>query len=124
MAVEIKVPSPGESVTEGVLSAWLKQNGDYVQLDEPVYELESDKATKRVPAPAAGILQIDVPEGQKVLVGSVVGRIDDKAGPGAASAKAKAPAKATPEAATAPAAPATPAPTAPAPVPAAPPPAP
>jgi 2-oxoglutarate dehydrogenase E2 component (dihydrolipoamide succinyltransferase) len=99
MTIEIRVPSPGESVTEGVLSAWLKKNGEYVQVDEPVYELESDKATKRVPAPGAGILQIDVPEGQTVQVGSVVGRIDEKAGPGASPKAAKVPAKPAPAAA-------------------------
>src|SRR5437016_6231379 len=53
MPVEIKVPAAGESVTEGILSRWLKKDGDYVKADEPVVELETDKATQEVPAPAA-----------------------------------------------------------------------
>ncbi len=79
MAVEVKVPRPGESVTEGFLSVWYKRSGDYVQANEPLFELESDKATVKVPAPVSGVLTITVPEGQTVAVESVVGSIDDKA---------------------------------------------
>jgi 2-oxoglutarate dehydrogenase E2 component (dihydrolipoamide succinyltransferase) len=79
MAIDINVPSPGESVTEGFISAWFKKSGEYVQALEPVFELESDKAAIKVPAPAAGVLTVAVPEGQKVQVGAVVGRIDEKA---------------------------------------------
>jgi 2-oxoglutarate dehydrogenase E2 component (dihydrolipoamide succinyltransferase) len=90
MAVEIKVPSAGESVTEGILGRWLKKDGDYVKLDEPVVELETDKATQAVPAPAAGVLRIGVPEGQTVLVGAVIGRVEEgAAAPDAAPAPAK-----------------------------------
>ena len=55
MAIEIKVPSPGESISEVTVSKWLKQVGDYVKLDEPLVELESEKATFEVNAEAAGV---------------------------------------------------------------------
>jgi len=79
MPVEVKVPRPGESVTEGFLSVWYKRSGDYVQANEPLFELESDKATIKVPAPVSGVLTITVPEGKTVAVESVVGFIDEKA---------------------------------------------
>jgi 2-oxoglutarate dehydrogenase E2 component (dihydrolipoamide succinyltransferase) len=79
MAVEIKVPSPGESVTEGTISRWHKPNGSFVKMDEPVFELESDKAAIDVNAPASGVLKIAVPEGSTVQVGAVVGSIDETA---------------------------------------------
>jgi 2-oxoglutarate dehydrogenase E2 component (dihydrolipoamide succinyltransferase) len=79
MAVEIKVPSVGESITEGTLSRWLKQEGDTVRVDEPVFELETEKATGEVPAPVAGVLHILVPAGETIAIGSVVGRIEEKA---------------------------------------------
>src|SRR3954451_20053440 len=81
MAVEIKVPSVGESITEGTLSRWLKANGSRVRANEPVCELETDKATTEVMAPASGTLAISVPEGQKVTIGAVVGRIEEGATP-------------------------------------------
>ena len=77
--VDIKVPSPGESITEGTLARWLKPNGSFVKMDEPVFELESDKAAIEVNAPAAGVLSIAVPEGSTVQVGAIVGQIDEKA---------------------------------------------
>jgi 2-oxoglutarate dehydrogenase E2 component (dihydrolipoamide succinyltransferase) len=76
MAMEIKVPSVGESVTEGTLSRWLKKDGEPVDADEPVFELETEKATQEVPAPASGVLRILVPEGQTIAIGAVVGRIE------------------------------------------------
>src|SRR5947209_9607284 len=79
MAVEIKVPSVGESITEGTLSGWLKANGSAVRANEPVCELETDKATTEVMAPASGTLAIAVSEGQKVAIGDVVGRIEEGA---------------------------------------------
>jgi 2-oxoglutarate dehydrogenase E2 component (dihydrolipoamide succinyltransferase) len=77
MPVEIKVPAVGESVTEGILSRWLKKDGDAVRIDEPVVELETDKATQEVVAPAAGRLRTVVPEGATVQVGSVIGRVEE-----------------------------------------------
>jgi 2-oxoglutarate dehydrogenase E2 component (dihydrolipoamide succinyltransferase) len=77
MPVEIKVPSVGESITEGVLSRWLKKNGDTVHADEPVLELETEKATTEIAAPASGKLVTTVPEGKTVTIGAVVGRIEE-----------------------------------------------
>jgi 2-oxoglutarate dehydrogenase E2 component (dihydrolipoamide succinyltransferase) len=79
MAVEIKVPMLGESISEGTLSRWLKKDGDWVRADEPIFELETEKATSEIPAPASGTLKTVVTEGQTVAVGSVVGRIDESA---------------------------------------------
>jgi 2-oxoglutarate dehydrogenase E2 component (dihydrolipoamide succinyltransferase) len=76
MTVAIKVPSVGESITEGTISRWLKKEGDFVRAQEPVFELETDKATSAVPAPASGTLHVGVPEGQTVPIGAVVGQID------------------------------------------------
>ncbi|HPF34233.1 MAG TPA: 2-oxoglutarate dehydrogenase complex dihydrolipoyllysine-residue succinyltransferase [Candidatus Krumholzibacteria bacterium] len=75
--VDVKVPDLGESITTVMVSAWLKKPGDAVALDEPVVELESDKATVEVPAPAAGVLQeIAVQEGEEASTGDLLGRID------------------------------------------------
>ncbi len=79
MAVEIKVPSVGESITEGTLARWLKKDGAAVRADEPLFELETEKATTEVPAPAGGVLVITAPEGATVAIGSVVGHIEEKA---------------------------------------------
>src|SRR6266852_718011 len=77
MPVEIRVPGVGESITEGVLSRWLKKNGELVRADEPVVELETEKATTELPAPASGRLMTTVPEGQTVTIGAVIGRIEE-----------------------------------------------
>jgi 2-oxoglutarate dehydrogenase E2 component (dihydrolipoamide succinyltransferase) len=80
MATEIKVPSLGESVTEATVSKWLKQPGEVVTVDEPVAELETDKITLEVYAPAAGTLaEILADEGANVPVGAVLGRIAEGA---------------------------------------------
>ncbi|HUH84553.1 MAG TPA: 2-oxoglutarate dehydrogenase complex dihydrolipoyllysine-residue succinyltransferase [Stellaceae bacterium] len=85
MAVEIKVPTLGESVNEATVARWLKKAGEAVAMDDPLVELETDKVTLEVNAPAAGTLsEIVVPEGANVAVGAVLGRIGD----GAASAAA------------------------------------
>src|SRR5438105_14410585 len=78
MPIEIKVPSVGESITEGTIARWLKNDGEQVQQDEPIFELETEKATQEIPAPAAGVLHIKVKPGEHVAIGSVVGMIDDK----------------------------------------------
>jgi 2-oxoglutarate dehydrogenase E2 component (dihydrolipoamide succinyltransferase) len=78
MATEIKVPSLGESITEATVSKWLKRPGEPVAADEPVAELETDKVTLEVPAPAAGTLsEILAQEGANVPVGAVLGTIAD-----------------------------------------------
>jgi 2-oxoglutarate dehydrogenase E2 component (dihydrolipoamide succinyltransferase) len=76
MPNDIKVPSVGESVTEGRVSRWLKPDGTSVKIDEPVCELETDKATAEVAAPAAGVLKHLAKEGVTVAVGAVIGSID------------------------------------------------
>lgn len=77
--VEIKVPSPGESITEVEIATWLKSNGDYVELDEDICEVDSDKATLGLPSEAAGTIEILVEEGEVVQVGDVVAKIDTSA---------------------------------------------
>src|SRR5262245_7908046 len=105
MAAEIRVPNLGESVTEATVSKWFKQPGDAVAQDEPVAELETDKVTMEVPAPAAGALkEIKVQQGQTVEVGAVLGLIEAGAA-GAKSAPAPAAKPAAAPAAAAPAAP-------------------
>jgi 2-oxoglutarate dehydrogenase E2 component (dihydrolipoamide succinyltransferase) len=81
MPTDIKIPSVGESITEGTIARWLKKEGDSVRVGDPVLELETEKATTEVPAPAAGSLSITVPEGNTVAIGSVVGRIQQGAAP-------------------------------------------
>jgi 2-oxoglutarate dehydrogenase E2 component (dihydrolipoamide succinyltransferase) len=81
MAVAIKIPSVGESITEGTIARWLKKNGDSVKANEPLFELETEKATNEIPSPASGTLAISVPEGQTVPIGQVVGQIEDRAAP-------------------------------------------
>ena len=74
--VEMKVPVIGESVNEVTLSQWLKGNGDYVKLDEPICEFESDKATLEFPAEAAGKLIYVAAEGDDLEIGALVATID------------------------------------------------
>jgi len=77
--IEAKVPVIGESITEVTLSKWLKPNGAYVNIDEPICEFESDKATLELPAEASGILTHVGKEGDDLLIGAVVARIDTAA---------------------------------------------
>jgi 2-oxoglutarate dehydrogenase E2 component (dihydrolipoamide succinyltransferase) len=92
MAVELKVPPLGESITEAVVGKWNKKKGDAVSADEPLVVLETDKVTIDVPAPAAGSLaQISHKEGDKVRVGEVLGLIDANGAAAAASQPAAAP---------------------------------
>ncbi|HWG45722.1 MAG TPA: 2-oxoglutarate dehydrogenase complex dihydrolipoyllysine-residue succinyltransferase [Gemmataceae bacterium] len=76
MSAEIKVPAVGESITEGTIARWLKANGAAVKANEPVCELETDKATTEVMAPTSGTLAIGAAEGQTVAIGAVIGRIE------------------------------------------------
>lgn len=93
MSLEIKVPTVGESITEVTLAQWLKQDGDYVEMDENIAELESDKATFELPAEKAGILRIIAQEGDTLEIGAVVCAIEEGGAP-AADAKTDAPAAA------------------------------
>jgi len=79
MAVEMKVPSPGESITEVQIARWIKKDGDYVEKDEEICEIDSDKATLTLAAEASGTLKILVKEGETIPVGSVVCSIDETA---------------------------------------------
>jgi 2-oxoglutarate dehydrogenase E2 component (dihydrolipoamide succinyltransferase) len=86
---EIRVPTLGESVTEATIGKWFKKPGDAVAVDEPLVELETDKVTIEVPAPAAGVLgDIAAKDGETVAVGALLGQIKEGAG-GASSAKAE-----------------------------------
>ena len=101
---EVTMPKLGETVTEGVVSQWLKQVGDTVAFDDPLFEVSTDKVDSEVPSPYDGVLlEILVPAGDTVPIGTPIARIGE---PGAASAATPAPA------ATAPAAPAAAAPAA------------
>jgi 2-oxoglutarate dehydrogenase E2 component (dihydrolipoamide succinyltransferase) len=75
-AVPITVPGVGESITEGIIARWLKTDGAAVTAGEPLFELETDKASNVVPAAASGILKIEVPEGTTVAIGSAIGSLD------------------------------------------------
>ena len=79
--VDIRVPTLGESVTEATIGKWFKRAGDSVTVDEPLVELETDKVTIEVPAPAAGVLsEIAAKDGETVAVGALLGQIKEGAG--------------------------------------------
>ena len=103
---EIRVPTLGESVTEATIGKWFKQPGDAVAVDEPLVELETDKVTIEVPAPAAGTLsEIAAKDGDTVAVGALLGQIKEGRGaPAKAAPKAAPAAEAKPAAKPAPAA--------------------
>ncbi|HMI07043.1 MAG TPA: 2-oxoglutarate dehydrogenase complex dihydrolipoyllysine-residue succinyltransferase [Flavobacterium sp.] len=103
MILEMKVPSPGESIKEVEIATWLVKDGDYVEKDQAIAEVDSDKATLELPAEASGIITLKAEEGDAVAVGAVVCLIDtDGAKPSgtapAAEAKPAAPAAETPKA--------------------------
>ena len=77
MIIEVKVPSVGESVTSGVVSAWHKKSGEFVNEGEPLFVLETDKVSTDIVAEKSGVLETKVPEGQEVKIGEVVAVIDD-----------------------------------------------
>lgn len=81
MKVEIKVPSPGESITEVQIARWIKKDGDYVERDEEIAEIDSDKATLSLVAEADGVLKTLIGEGENIAVGSIVCTIDTDAKP-------------------------------------------
>ncbi|MFG1282524.1 2-oxoglutarate dehydrogenase complex dihydrolipoyllysine-residue succinyltransferase [Xanthobacter autotrophicus] len=97
MTTEIRVPTLGESVTEATIGKWFKKPGDTVKADEPLVELETDKVTVEVPAPAAGVLaEIIAKDGDTVGVGALLGSIGAGSGAAAAAPAAAAPAAAAP----------------------------
>src|SRR4051812_35308040 len=85
MTVSVTMPRLGESVSEGTVTRWLKQEGDQVEADEPLLEVSTDKVDTEIPSPAAGVLKsIKVGEDETVEVGSELAVIDDGAGGGSA----------------------------------------
>jgi len=107
MVLEMKVPSPGESISEVEIATWLVQDGDYVEKDQAIAEVDSDKATLELPAEESGIITLKAEEGDVVAVGQVVCLIDTDGKP----AEGSAPSGSTkPAASTSPASPASPAP--------------
>jgi 2-oxoglutarate dehydrogenase E2 component (dihydrolipoamide succinyltransferase) len=97
MPVDIIIPTIAESVTSGVIQRWLKKDGERVQRDETVLELETDKVTMEIPAPAGGVISIKAKTGQTVKVGEAVGSIDPAgtpsvSAPASSTASASAPA--------------------------------
>src|SRR5262249_28858199 len=102
---EIRVPTLGESVTEATIGKWFKKAGEAVVVDEPLVELETEKVTIEVPAPAAGVLaEIVAKDGETVAPGALLGQIREGAGDATPRSAAK-PAAPAPQAAAKPAAP-------------------
>ena len=87
--LEMKVPSPGESITEVEIATWLVEDGDYVEKDQPIAEVDSDKATLELPAEESGIITLKAEEGDAVEVGAVVCLIDTSAAKPAGDAPVK-----------------------------------
>ena len=93
MALELKVPEVGESITEVMIGTWKKREGDAVAVDESIVEIESDKATVELPAPRAGtITKVLKGSGEKALVGEVIGYME----PAGAAAGSPAPVSPSP----------------------------
>ncbi|MFN8275057.1 MAG: 2-oxoglutarate dehydrogenase complex dihydrolipoyllysine-residue succinyltransferase [Flavobacteriaceae bacterium] len=111
MILEMKVPSPGESIKEVEIATWLVKDGDYVEKDQAIAEVDSDKATLELPAEASGVITLKASEGDTVAVGAVVCLIDTAAAktaaapaaPAAAEKPAEAPKAEAPKSASAPA---------------------
>ena len=99
MILEMKVPSPGESITEVEIATWLVEDGEYVEKDQPIAEVDSDKATLELPAEESGIITLQAEEGDAVEVGAVVCLIDTAAAKpeGSSTASEKATVKETPK---------------------------
>ena len=79
MIIEMKVPSPGESISEVEIAQWLVSNGEYVEKDQNIAEVDSDKATLDLPAQESGTITLKAQEGDTVLVGDIVCLIDTSA---------------------------------------------
>ncbi|PYK32093.1 MAG: dihydrolipoamide succinyltransferase, partial [Verrucomicrobia bacterium] len=91
MAVEVKIPAVGESISSGIVSVWHKKSGDFVNAGDALFTLETDKVSTEIAAETSGVLDTIVNEGQEVKIGEVVATIDDskKSGDGAAPEKKK-----------------------------------
>ncbi len=82
MAIDVKIPAVGESITSGVVSVWHKKSGEFVNEGQPLFTLETDKVSTEIVAEKAGLLETKVPEGHEVKIGEVVATIDDSKQPG------------------------------------------
>src|SRR4029453_5181683 len=80
MPIEVKIPAVGESITSGVVSAWHKKSGEFVNEGEALFPLETDKVSTEIAAEKAGGLETKVPEGKEVKIGEGVAIIDDSKG--------------------------------------------
>ena len=103
MVLEIKVPSPGESITEVEIAEWLVADGDYVEKGQTIAEVDSDKATLELPAEESGVITLKAEEGDEVAVGAVVCLIDTSAKAPDGGSKKEAPVEKKEEAAPVPA---------------------
>lgn len=95
--IEMNVPEVGESISEVTLSNWLKSDGDYVELDEGIAELESDKATFELPAEASGILKVVAEEGATLKIGDLICKVEETTGAPAVSSAKEASAESQPQ---------------------------
>jgi len=86
---EVKVPALAESISEVTLSRWLVKDGDYVELDQPLCEFETDKASQELPSPVAGVVKLIAKDGDDLKVGAVICQIDETAKPEAGSRKSE-----------------------------------
>lgn len=77
MAIEVKIPAVGESISSGIVSVWHKKSGDFVNAGDALFTLETDKVSTEITAETPGVLDTMVPEGQEVKIGEVVATIDD-----------------------------------------------
>src|SRR5213079_1864160 len=77
MAIEVKIPAVGESISSGIVSVWHKKSGDFVDSGDALFTLETDKVSTDIVAEKSGMLETKVPEGQEVKIGEVVAVIDD-----------------------------------------------
>ena len=97
MILEMKVPSPGESITEVEIAQWLVADGDYVEKDQAIAEVDSDKATLELPAEVAGTITLKAEEGDAVEVGQVVCLIDTEGQPSSEAASTETPKETAPQ---------------------------
>ena len=79
MKIDLKVPSPGESITEVQVAAWLVEDGEFVEKDQDIVEIDSDKATLPLAAPADGKIKITVEEGETIAINTTIATIDTEA---------------------------------------------
>ena len=97
MSTDVIMPQMGESIAEGTVTKWLKQVGDHVKRDEPLFEISTDKVDAEIPSPAEGVLlEVVVPEGETVEINTVVAKIGQEGEAPSKSAPVSAPAKPQP----------------------------